>query len=403
MRRLFLFFTSLSLTWFLSPLALANEAVSTVTVPWDEFDAMYRQQLSQSLLPDDSPQGKLAILSTSYDLFVHAPSQGQSQHTGIPVATGSILIEGISLQSAPNQTKLFDARVAITDIGESVNARLVASDGSIDIYAPSLGDFSIEFDVSIPLDNYQSKPTLEFGIPNSVRNELTLSSSDSLKLLKNSELHEVAGSYYFPPTDMVRLGFEHTHISSTTNLSEGDRLTEIETPESVLDSLHFSVSFTEDGSVLTAMSLDLPPIDDDHLALTPIADATIWSLHVNGQPRSLYRSQEDLWIIPLDGEIESKIEIAYLTANTPLALEGRLDFILPETGLTAQRVNVTLGLPKRIELLAMDSPLQAVSERLADKWSVYDSFSGEPHYFSSPFYQGQPIRSSIMYHEPVTH
>ena len=271
----------------------------------------------------------------------------------------------------------------------------------MELHASELGEFAIDFDVTIPVSDYQSRPKLEFDVPNAVRNELSLVTSDDLTLVSRNGFHRVGERYYFAPTNRVQLEFEHPRTTQSGNMDQEGRLTEVDIPETVMEAVNFSVSFTEDGSVLTAMVLTLPPRDDAQLILKPVAESEVWSLHVNGKPRTLYESREGLWIIPLDENMDSRVEIAYLTETTPLALEGRLDFTLPETGLTAQRVDVIVGLPERIALLAMDSPLQAVGGLHKAGPKMFSSFSGEPHHFSAPFYRGQSIVSSMMYHEPV--
>ncbi|MCP3689350.1 MAG: hypothetical protein GY784_13150, partial [Gammaproteobacteria bacterium] len=169
-------------------------------------------------------------------------------------------------------------------------------------------------------------------------------------------------------------------------------------PSAVLHSVTFFTSFAEDGTVLSALQLELPPNDENQLVLDPIEAAEVWSLHVNGQPRSLYVSAADMWVVPLDPKVNSKIVLAYLTRNQKLGLEGRLDFDIPETGLTARQVNLVVGLPERMHMLAMDSDLQPAS---GHGWATFDSFSGRPHFFSKPFYRGRAFSASVIYQEPV--
>jgi hypothetical protein len=92
------------------------------------------------------------------------------------------------------------------------------------------------------------------------------------------------------------------------------------------------------------------------------------------------------------------VVLAYLTRSDKLGLEGRLDFDIPQTGLTAREVNLMVGLPPRMQMLAMDSDLQPASGR---GWPRFRSFNGRPHFFSRPFYRGHAFSSSIIYQEPA--
>jgi hypothetical protein len=57
-----------------------------------------------------------------------------------------------------------------------------------------------------------------------------------------------------------------------------------------------------------------------------------------------------------------------------------------------------VGLPQRMQMLAMDSDLQPAS---GNGWPRFRSFNGRPHFFSRPFYRGHAFTSSIIYQEPV--
>ena len=360
----------------------------TVTVPWNSFDILYRDYIEQEFLPrDEEPVPLITLEQTRYDLKI----RGQQ-------VTGTISVAGNVLVGTPEPVPLFGHQVAVTEIIESQNAMLLASDGAYELYTQEPGMFLLMFAVSIPLTDFQSSPRLEFEVPVAVRNELVLDAPDNLRLLESDFLHKVGDHYFFSPTAFLDLGFEHVNLNlDGIDVSE-PLLVQVDTPESVLDAVAFFVSFAEDGSVLSALSLVLPPNDDNRLELDPIAGAEVWSLRVNGEPRSLYHSPEGKWIIPLQPKTTSQVILAYLTRTEKLGVEGRLDFSIPQTGLTARQVNLTVGLPQRMQMLAMDSDLQPAS---GNDWPRFDSFSGRPHYFSKPFYRSHALASSIIYQEPV--
>lgn len=362
---------------------------SSVTVPWQAFDSIYKEQIKQDLKSAEvaDPDPLITLEDIQYDLTIKAEQ-----------VTGTVAIAGSVLVGNPDPMPLFGENLAVTNILEANNAVLLANDSRYYLYTHDAGQFLIRFAISIPVIDFQVKPRLEFDVPSAVRNELKIKSEEGLKILRSDGLHKVGDSYFFSPRSVLSVGFEHISQPLTGSISEDSLLSEVDTPEAVLRSVTFYTSFTEDGTVLSAMHLVLPPNDRNQLELNPIEGAEVWSLTVNDKPRSLYLSAAEKWVIPLDPKVDSKIVLAYLTRNQKLGLEGRLDFKIPETGLTARSVNLMVGLPERMHMLAMDSDLQPANGR---GWPEFKSFNGRPHFFSKPFYRGRAFSASIIYQEPV--
>ncbi|MCP4430660.1 MAG: hypothetical protein GY806_06755 [Gammaproteobacteria bacterium] len=367
--------------------SLATE--STVTVPWQEFDEIYKDQITQDLIAEKvaEPDPIVTLEDIRYDFNVLGSQ-----------VTGSVSISGSVLVGDPEPVHLFGQNIAVTDLLEATNATLLANDGGYALYTFDPGSFSIRFVVSIPVTDFQVKPRLIINVPQAVRNELKIQTSESLRIIESDSLHKVGQSYYFSPRRVLSVDFEHANHLAEGTVSEHKLLSEVDTPDAVLQSVSFFTSFAEDGTVLSAMHLLLPANDSNQLELNPIEDAEVWSLRVNEKTRSLYLSADGKWVIPLDPKVESKVVLAYLTRNQKLGLEGRLDFTIPATDLTARKINLIVGLPERMHMLAMDSDLQPASGK---GLPVFKSFSGQPHYFSKPFYRGRAIPASVIYQEPV--
>ena len=60
--------------------------------------------------------------------------------------------------------------------------------------------FLLIFSVSIPIMDFQLRPRLEFDVPEAVRNELIIETSDQLELLDNDNLYEIEGATSLSPT-----------------------------------------------------------------------------------------------------------------------------------------------------------------------------------------------------------
>ena len=176
------------------------------------------------------------------------------------------------------------------------------------------------------------------------------------------------------------------------------RFETVSTPEIVLDAIHFYTSYTENGSALAVLRLELPPEAGSRLQLKPIPGAEIWSLNVNNTPKSLYTHQAGSWIIPLDPGQVSVVELAYLQKGEKLALKGRVSLNMPATGLTARRVNVAVALAERVQLIALEGDLEPTQ---GAQWPKAQGFTGTPYYFTRPFYRGEALSAAIYYKELV--
>lgn len=176
------------------------------------------------------------------------------------------------------------------------------------------------------------------------------------------------------------------------------RFESIPAPPTVLDYLYCLCSFEENGNILSVLSMDLPPDAGSRLTLKSVPEGEIWSLAVNGEAQSMYLADQAQWVIPLkDGET-SHVELAFLRKGPKLGLQGRLEVLVPDTGLPAKEIRVGVALPARIELLSMDGP---VSSSAGEGWKLPGEPVGIPHFFCQSFYKGEGMTLAIAYKEPV--
>lgn len=172
----------------------------------------------------------------------------------------------------------------------------------------------------------------------------------------------------------------------------------VNTPPVVLDALSFFVAFEENGHVLSVLRMNVPAGTGDRISLKVPSGADVWSLGVNGRKRQIYESPDGRWMIPVDPEAASKIELVFHRQGEKLGLRGRLETMLPETGLPCKRVRVGIAVPERVQILSVDG---AVSPAAPTADPLPGVFIGTPHFFSRAFYQGEGISLSIAYKEPA--
>ena len=176
------------------------------------------------------------------------------------------------------------------------------------------------------------------------------------------------------------------------------RFRSVATPDIVLDTQKFFISFEENGNVLSVLSMDIPPEKGPRMELKALPDTDIWALTVNGQQRKVYTNDEDSWIIPLESGKTSHVELALLKKGESLGLHGRLEAMLPATGMPSRTVEVGIALPTRIQLLSLEGPLRPSS---GTSEGAPAEFMGRPHFFSRSFYKGQGMTFAVAYKEPV--
>ena len=171
----------------------------------------------------------------------------------------------------------------------------------------------------------------------------------------------------------------------------------VSTPTTVLETQYFFSAFEENGNVLSVLVLDVLPEMGSRLSVSAVPDSEVWSLTVNGVQRNVF-GEEGMWIIPLEGDAPSHVELAFLQKGDKLGLQGRLEATMPKTRLPSKEVRIGVALPDRVQLLSMEGP---ISPAIGKDWEVPGEFVGKPHFFSRSFYKGEGIDFAIAYKEPV--
>jgi hypothetical protein len=178
-------------------------------------------------------------------------------------------------------------------------------------------------------------------------------------------------------------------------LTRFDRIT---APEIVLDTVHLYTSFTDNGRSLSVLRLTLPPEAGDKLILDAVPGSEVWSLRVNGMTRRLYGQSAQRWVVPLERDGPSAVELAYLLKGERLGLEGRLELRMPGTGIAARRLHAAIGLAERVDLIAMEGDLEPAEE---SEWPQVREFTGSAYHFVQPYFGGGALTAAVFYREPV--
>lgn len=191
----------------------------------------------------------------------------------------------------------------------------------------------------------------------------------------------------------------YMHISEREPLALNvERFQPVATPDTILDTQRFFISFEENGNVLSVLSMDMPPDMGPRMELKAVPQTEIWSLKVNGKKRKVYSNDAGMWIIPLETGKQSHVELALLRKGDALGLHGRLEAMLPATGIPSRKVDVGIALPVRVQLLSLEGPLSPASRAMT---GAPVEFVGQPYFFSRSLYKGQGMAFAVAYKEPV--
>lgn len=258
----------------------------------------------------------------------------------------------------------------------------------------------------LPLDNKANEYALslvsingnkgregEFTIEQPADRELSLSGDNITHNLSFERLPIALREY-------SNLTTSYAHLSSDSSVKlHIKKYKSVAMPEIVLESLQFFAVFDEGGSVMSSLKIQVPAQANDRLQIKPIPGAELWSVTVNNKSQAMFKLDEGMWIVPIQSGVKSVVEVKFLQAGESLGIQGQLQALVPDTGLTARYLHVAIALPKRVELVSLDADLAPAEDQ---SWIDDADYSGQAHYFSRAFYKGQSLDLAVYYKEPVT-
>lgn len=367
-------------------LACCVDAGAQGGFPWEDLKGLYRQALEREVREELTPEAEaprvLPISRAEYVLSVEGGTvQGEARLSGSVQGT-----------LRPRPAVLFSSEVILSSIDAVEGGSLVPAEGgkgTVFVLGEAAQNFSVAVHFYLQSQQEGGERILRFPLPPALQNVLTLHLPEGARLLEHPGLDLGQGNIVFAPTNEVVL--RYAEATESTQAAAGQA-------PAVLEALSLFTSFDDSGKVLSTLVLDLPKQSGESLALKPVAEATIWSLRVNGQARQVYNDEQGNWRIPLTPEDVSHVELAFLRQGEKLGLQGELKVVVPETGLASQQLRVGVALPERVELLLADGPLAPAD---GSAWQMPKELVGRPYFFSQSFHQGEGATLTISYKEPV--
>ncbi len=172
----------------------------------------------------------------------------------------------------------------------------------------------------------------------------------------------------------------------------------LEPPGVVVDCVEFFTAFEENGGELSVLRATVPAGAVPRLHLEAIPGAKIWSLRINGKKKAIYGNGKAGWILPLERNKPSKIELAFLRRGGKLKLRGMLEAILPATGLSARRLLFAVALPARVQLISAEGAVSPTRPKLL---TPPQEFVGKRYFFARSFHKGGQLKVKLYYREPA--
>lgn len=370
-------------------------AQEMASVPWAEFRQVYRESIERELLEAQQRTAPSAV-----PFLCHLDDVVYRLAIAKDKVSGEARVSGRVISGTPVPITLFGRDIIISDITDIGGGVLLSGPESAQgvQFLPDAGTnaFHVSLSFFVRVQEDERSKMLSFSIPPALKNTVTLSLSDNLRLLEDPGIADQAGAYHFAASRTLGIRFTGETVSRT-NVLDVSGFTAVAASPVVLDRQEFFTSFDENGSVLSVLMMEVPAAAGPQLKMTAIPDVEIWSLTVNEMPRKVYL-KDDTWIIPLENERVSRVQLSLLQQDVKLGLQGRLDACLPATGLPSRSLRVGIALPARVQLLSIEGPVSPVS---GETWKAPADFIGQPHFFSRAFYKGEGMRLTVSYKEPV--
>ncbi|WDP91996.1 MAG: hypothetical protein HUN04_20660 [Desulfobacter sp.] len=374
------------------PAAFAENAV---TIPYGEFKKLYGDEIRRELMAEapDTPFIH-TISSTRYDMAI-----------GPEGALCRAEISGSMISGSPEAIPLFSDKIIIREVKNVTGGALVSGEknsGGICFFPSGDPAFSLALTFFIPAGEDNNSAYIALKIPRALENALAATAQNDTVLLDLPGVQTRTGTWHFSPRSTLKIRFSHGAAARARAAEKQAAISRsykaVSTPPVVLDTVHCFTTFEEGGNILSVISAKIPPEAGAAFAVKALAGAEIWQCKINNKKVKVYKSPGGDWIFPLARDRDSRLELSLLSRGRKLGLHGRLDLTLPRMALPARRINIALGLPKRVELVSFQGPL---SPSRPFKARAPGEFSGTPYYFSRSFHKGEAVTMAVSYKEPV--
>lgn len=221
----------LCLGLLLSSFAAASE--ENVTLPWEEFKTLYRDQLQREFA-EQHPTAEKPFLY-SIDAVSHSVTVQGSQ------VQARMLIRGQVISGQPQAIDLFQS-AAVLSAAESVNGGTLLYADKRYQFLPKKRRFQLDLQFLHALEEDSESEFVRLPVPEALRNQLQIHLADGYQLLNPPGLADAQDNYYFSPRQELTLRFASQQQLAQAKPIEisGLHLIEMQGEQAMLSSYYFS-------------------------------------------------------------------------------------------------------------------------------------------------------------------
>lgn len=203
----------------MSSVALAG---SSVTVSWDEFRALYRENIERELteMTEQEPKERRPLVYSIeegvYKLIVHADR-----------VEGQVLVTGSVLDGDIVPIPLFGAGMIVSSVGQVSGGTLLrqcGDDRRIELVPSGTNEFQVSLSFLVPVQEDKQSKYVSIEIPHAIRNSLSMEHGGNVTLIEEPGLRGADDLYHFPAGSLLTVRFTDESTRAARAIVEADAL-----------------------------------------------------------------------------------------------------------------------------------------------------------------------------------
>lgn len=178
-------------------------AAESVAVPWEEIKKMFAERVERNV------KDKLGAASQTREAMVFSIDEASYWlSVGSVQAVGRVLISGKLVGGDPGLIGLFGKGIVLTSVKRAAGGTLInGKEENIAFLPDGRKEFQVEMSFLVPVQEDNRSRLVSFAIPTALRNSLTLTLPEDMRLVEGPGLADTDGVYHFPVSQNVVVRF----------------------------------------------------------------------------------------------------------------------------------------------------------------------------------------------------
>ncbi|MBU4201117.1 MAG: hypothetical protein KKG09_09785 [Verrucomicrobia bacterium] len=178
-------------------------ATESVAVPWEEIKILFEERVERNVQDklNAAAQSRKTMVA-SIDEAIYGLSIGSAQ------AVGQVLISGKLVEGDPRPIGLFGKGIILTGVKRAAGGALIGGQEEGIAFLPDgRKEFQVEISFLVPVQEDNRSRLVSLAIPTALRNALTLTLPENMRLVEGPGLADTAGVYHFPVSQNMVVRF----------------------------------------------------------------------------------------------------------------------------------------------------------------------------------------------------